>query len=127
MRNPLRVRFLCVFVISIVGWGATKGLVRSGVSASARTVPVASEMKNPAIFGDAASTITVTLSQVYAGVTVTEPLRLTASVQNDSSNSGVRWSSSGGTLSNQTNGSATFTASVAGSYAITATSKADAA
>lgn len=127
MRNALPVRFLCIFVISIVGWGATKGSVRSGVSASAGTVPVAWEMKNPPIFGDTASAITVTLSPVRAGVTVTQPLRLTASVQNDSSNSGLRWSSSGGNLSNQTNSSATFTASVAGSYAITATSKADAA
>lgn len=122
---PLPVRFLCVFVIIIVGWSATKGLVRSGVSTSNGIVPVTSE-ENASNLENAASTTTVTLSPVRGGVTVTQPLQFTASVQNDSSNSGVRWSSSGGILSNQTSHSATFTARAAGSYTITATSKVDA-
>ena len=59
-------------------------------------------------------------------MTVTQPLHLTAAVGNDSSGLGVTWSSSGGTLSNQTASSATFTAATAGLYTITATSKTDA-
>jgi hypothetical protein len=63
---------------------------------------------------------------MLGGVTVTQPLQLTASVANDSSNSGVTWSSSGGILTNRTASSATFKATTAGAYSITATSKADA-
>ena len=126
MRNPRPVRFLCVFVISIVGWGATKGSVRSGMSASSGVAPVVSEISVTPNDRDAALSITVTLSPLHGGVTVTQPLQLTASVQNDSSNSGVRWSSTGGILSHRTASSATFTATTAGAYTITATSKADA-
>ena len=71
------------------------------------------------------SNITVSISPVRGGATVTQPTQLTATVGNDSSNSGVSWSSSGGTLLNQTANSATFSAKVAGVYRITATSKAD--
>ena len=125
MRNPLPPRFLCVFVISIVGWGATKGSVRSGMSASSGVAPVVSEISVTSNDRDAAPSITVTLSPLHGGVTVTQPLQLTASVQNDSSNSGVRWSSTGGILSHRTASSATFSATTAGAYTITATSKAD--
>jgi hypothetical protein len=126
MRIPLPVRVLCLFVVGIVGWSATKRPVRSSVSAGNGIVPVASEISNAPNLTNPASTITVTLSPARGGVTVTQPLKLTASVRNDSSNSGVRWSSSGGILSNQTASSATFTATDAGVYTITATSKADA-
>jgi hypothetical protein len=71
------------------------------------------------------SSISVTISPVRGGITVTQPLRLTASVLNDSSNSGVTWTASGGILSDQMATSAVFTATVAGVYTITATSKAD--
>src|ERR1700741_5118387 len=121
---PLPVRLLCFFAISIVGWSATKGFVRSGVSTSNGIVLATSEEKAPNL-GNAASAITVKLTPVRGGVTVTQALQLTASVQNDSSNSGVRWSSSGGIVSNQTSHSATFTARAAGTYTITVTSKAD--
>lgn len=80
---------------------------------------------NGAAFTVTVPTIVVTVSPKRSGVTVTQPLALTAGVQNDSSNSGVTWSTSGGALSNQTISSATFTATVAGVYTITATSKAD--
>ena len=75
--------------------------------------------------GATAGNVTVTISPVRGGVTVTQPLRLTASVLNDSSNSGVLWTSSGGILSNKTDTSAVFTATAAGVYTITATSKVD--
>jgi hypothetical protein len=104
MRIPLPVRVLCVIAIGIAGCNAT----------------------NAPNLTKAASNLTVSLSPLRGGVTVNQPLQLTASVGNDSSSSGVAWSSSGGILSNQTAGSAAFTATAAGVYTITATSKADA-
>ena len=127
MRMPLPIRTtLCVFLTAIVGLSATKAPVRNGASASNVSVPVASRTSSAPNLGKGASTIAVTLSPMRGGVTVTQPLQLTSSVRNDSSNSGVTWSSSGGVLSNQTASSATFTATAAGVYTITATSKADA-
>lgn len=102
--------------MGIAGWSATKLPVWS--SANASDVSVSASQANPAI--------SVSLSPLRAGVTVTQPLRLTATVANDSSNSGVNWTSSGGTLSNRTDGSTTFRATTAGVFTITATSKADA-
>jgi len=69
--------------------------------------------------------ISVGVTPVRGGVTITQPLALAASVQNDSSNAGVSWTVSGGSLSGQTIFAATFTATAAGTYTITATSKAD--
>jgi len=69
--------------------------------------------------------ISVTVMPVRGGVTVTQPMSLSAPVQNDSSNAGVSWTASGGTLSNATNLSATFMATSPGVYTITGTSKAD--
>jgi hypothetical protein len=127
MRIPPQVRVLCGVVIGIVGWSATQASAQSGASASKVSVPVASQTSNAPNLSKAASTITVSLSPVRGGVTVKQPLHLTARVGNDSSNSGVTWSSSGGSLRNQTASSVTFTATDAGVYTITATSKADAA
>jgi len=76
-------------------------------------------------FSIAVSTIAVTVTPVRGGVTITQPLSLTAIVQNDPSNAGVSWTSSGGSLSGQTATSATFAATSAGVYTITATSKTD--
>jgi hypothetical protein len=125
MRIAVPVRVLCGVVIGVAGWSATKVSVQGGACASKVRIPVASQTSNAPNLGKAASTITVSLSPVRGGVTVTQPLHLTASVQNDSSNSGVTWSSSGGILRNRTARSATFTATGAGVYTITATSKAD--
>jgi len=126
MRIPPPVRVLCGVVIGIAGWSAMKASAQSGASAGKVSVPVASQTSNASNLSKAASTIAVSLSPVRAGVTVKQPLHLTASVGNDSSNSGVTWSSSGGSLRNQTASSVTFTATDAGVYTITATSKADA-
>src|SRR5579863_1525065 len=116
MRIPLPVRVLCVFATGIAAWNGTKAPVRVGASTSNGSVPG---------IRDAASPMTVSLSPMRGGVTVTQPLQLMASVQNDPSSSGVTWNSSGGSRSHQTAGSATFTATAAGVYTITATSKAD--
>jgi hypothetical protein len=107
MRIPLPGRVGCLFVIGLAGWSATL-------------------TSNAPSLTKAASTMTVSLSPVRAGVTLTQPLHLTANVGNDPSSSGVTWSSSGGILSKQTASSAIFTATAAGVYTITATSKADA-
>ena len=126
MRVPLPGRVLCVFAIGLAGWSATETAVQGGASAKNVSVPVASQTGTASNLGEAASNITVSLSPVRGGVTVTQPLQLTANVRNDPSDSGVTWSSSGGILSNRTARSATFTATAAGAYTITATSKADA-
>ena len=106
MRIPLPARVVCVFAISIAGWSAIL-------------------TSNAPNLTKAASAIKLSLSPARGGVTLTQPLQLTASVENDASSSGVTWSSSGGILSKQTAGSAIFTATTAGVYTITATSKAD--
>ena len=127
MRISLPVRILCVFAIGIADWSATKATLRGGASASNVYVPVASQTSDAQNLTKAASTITVSLSPIRGGVTATQLWQITASVENDSSSSGVTWSSSSGILSNQTPTSVTFAATDAGVYTITATSKADAA
>jgi hypothetical protein len=107
MRIPLPGRVWCLFVIGIAGWSAIL-------------------TSNAPSLTKAASIMTVSLSPARAGVTLNQPLRLTANVGNDPASSGVTWSSSGGILSKQTASSAIFTATAAGVYTITATSKADA-
>lgn len=103
MRIPLPARVSYILAIVVAAWGAD----------------------GPQDLGKASSAVTVSLSPVRGGVTITQPLPLTASAANDPSNAGVIWSSSGGTLSNQTANSATFMAAIAGVYTIIATSKAD--
>jgi hypothetical protein len=77
----------------------------------------------------------VTISPKRAGLTVTQTLPVTATVQNDVSAAGVTWSASGpacsgitcGTFANATSSSATYAApNTSGIYSITATSVADA-
>jgi len=99
--------------------------VPSGATSGNVTVTVSGQTSNGVTFTVTASTISVTLTPVRGGVTVTQPLVLTATVQNDPSNAGVNWSSSGGSLSNQTTSSATFSGITPGVYTITATSKTD--
>ena len=72
------------------------------------------------------SGVGVSISPKRGGVAVTQPLALTATVTNDVNSAGVTWSvSTGGTLSQQTTSTATFSAAAAGVYTVTATSKAD--
>jgi len=99
--------------------------VPSGATTGNVVVTVGGQTSNGVTFTVSAPSITVTMTPVRGGTTVTQPLSLTASVQNDSSNAGITWSASGGSLSNQTISSATFTATSAGVYTITATSKAN--
>src|SRR3989475_3114202 len=111
-------------------WSATSILVPvpSTLSTGSATVIVMvnSTPSNGATFTvTAPPPISVTVSPVRGGVTVTQPVSLTATVQNDTSNAGVSWSASGGTLSGQTSSAATLTASGPGVFTITATSKAD--
>jgi len=117
--KPARItgrNFATASAINTVKLNGTAGTPTSW-SATGVTAPVPS--------GATAGNVTVTISPVRGGVTVTQPLRLTASVLDDSSNSGAVWTSSGGILSNKTDTSAVFTAKAAGVYTITATSKAD--
>jgi hypothetical protein len=78
--------------------------------------------------------LSVTISPQRGGLTITQTLPVTATVQNDVAAAGVAWSASGpacsgtscGTFANVTSNSATYIApSAAGIYSITATSVAD--
>ena len=100
---------------------------RTGGSSSPASHPVAMAPAPPAL-------ITVSVSPSVFGLTVSQQVHLTASVQNDSSSSGVTWSVSGancsgsacGTLSAPTSSSVNYTAPTAGGvYLVTATSVAD--
>lgn len=99
--------------------------VPSGATTGSVKVTVGGQTSNGVNFAVTASNVTVTLTPVRGGATVTQPFALTAAVQNDPASAGVNWSSSGGSLTNQTPTSATFSAAAAGVYTITATSKTD--
>ncbi|MGB7281134.1 MAG: fibronectin type III domain-containing protein [Candidatus Acidiferrum sp.] len=73
----------------------------------------------------AAGNISVTISPVRGGVTISQTLAFTATVTNDVGAAGVTWSTTAGTLSGQTTTGATFSSTTAGTATITATSKAD--
>ena len=67
--------------------------------------------------------ISVTISPLRGGITTSQTLRFSASVQNDPTNLGVTWSASSGTFSNTTPTSAIYhPPSNPGVYVITATS-----
>lgn len=69
------------------------------------------------------ATVSVAISPKRGGLVIGQTLAVTATVTNDVNSDGVTWSSSGGTFTNVTKTSATFTApATAGSYTITATS-----
>jgi IPT/TIG domain len=109
-------------------WSGTRISVNvpPGATSGNVIVTVNGVASNAAAFTVVVPVISVTLTPVRGGVTITQPLSLTAAVQNDSSNAGVTWGSSGGSLTNQTSTNATFSAAAAGVYTITATSNADA-
>ena len=96
MRFPQRQRVSYILAIAIAGWCAAKAPAQPPAARN------------------------ISISPQRAGVTISQPLHLTAS-----DSAGVTWASSGGILTNQTPTSATFTAKAAGLYTITATSKAD--
>ena len=75
-----------------------------------------------------ASSVTVAVSPASESMDAGTSDSFKATVTGDSTDSGVSWAATGGTLSNQTASSATYTApTAAGTYTITAASKADAA
>jgi chitodextrinase len=69
--------------------------------------------------------ISVTITPHQGGITTSQTLPLTATVNNDVGSAGVTWSTTGGTLAGQTTTTATFSSAGAGSFTVTATSKAD--
>ncbi|MGA8143832.1 MAG: putative Ig domain-containing protein [Candidatus Acidiferrales bacterium] len=77
----------------------------------------------------ASGTVSLSVSPVRAGLTVTQPLPISATVVNDSLNKGVSWTASAGSFSSMTSASGvnvTYTAPpTAGVYTITATSVTD--
>jgi IPT/TIG domain len=108
-------------------WSATRisAPVPTGATTGNVVVTVNNVASNGAAFTVTIPVISVTVTPVRGGVTLTQPLSLTAATQNDSSNSGVTWTTSGGSLTSQTTTSATFSANAPGVYTITATSNAD--
>ncbi len=81
--------------------------------------------------GGSSAPLSVSVTAASATVDATDSVKLTATVANDKNAAGVTWSvSGGGTLSNQTSSSATYTAPAASSSSlavtVTATSVADA-
>jgi len=73
----------------------------------------------------AAAGLSVSLSPKLGGLTLNQPLPLTATVTNDVGSAGVSWTISGGALAGKTTSAASFSAGTAGVYTITATSVAD--
>ena len=84
-------------------WSATSIAVPvpSGATTGNVTVTVAGQTSNAVLFTVTAPTITVAITPVRGGVTVTQQMTLTATLQDDPAGAGVTWSASGGTLSNQ--------------------------
>jgi len=73
-----------------------------------------------------ATNISVSISPKRGGVTISQTLPFTATVNNDVGGAGVTWTKTGGTFANSTATSVTFSSTTAGSFTITATSNADA-
>ncbi|KAA6459033.1 pyrrolo-quinoline quinone [Acidobacteria bacterium AB60] len=119
MRPATPGKVLYLLAIMIAAWNSASSSAQSG-SVSHRSDPAL-----PATGMRTNSTIAASLTPVRAGVTIGQSLELTAAAINDPSNSGVTWTSSGGALRQVKPGFATFTAQTAGTYTITATSRAD--
>jgi len=73
----------------------------------------------------AAAPIAVSISPKRGGITISQTLPLSATVNNDVGGVGVTWTTTGGALTGQTSSSATFSSPAAGSFTITAKSNAD--
>ena len=90
----------------------------------------ATSIANPKTSASATITIpadlSVTISPKRGGITLSQTLKFSATVQNDPSNQGVTWTASGGTFTNVTTTSAVYNPpSNPGVYVITATSIVD--
>jgi chitodextrinase len=72
-----------------------------------------------------ASSISVSISPKRGGIATSQTLGFTASVAGDVGSAGVAWTKTGGTFSNSTLTSVTFSSAAAGSFTVTATSNAD--
>jgi hypothetical protein len=74
----------------------------------------------------AASNVSITLTPARGGLTVGQPLNLTATVTNDVNNAGVTWTASAGSFKSQSTKSVVYVAPTsAGMITVTATSVAD--
>jgi hypothetical protein len=71
------------------------------------------------------SMISVSIGPKLAGLTTSQTQVLSATVTNDLGGAGVSWTSTGGSLTNQTTTSVTFSSAIAGPFTITAISIAD--
>jgi IPT/TIG domain len=114
---------------TVTSWSATSIVVSvpSGATTGDVVVSVGGQNSNGVTFTVGSTTnISVTVSPVRGGAAVSQQIALTAAVANDLGAAGVNWSvSAGGTLTGQTTTAATFSATVAGVYSITATSVAN--
>ena len=96
------------------------------LTAASTSDPKSSATATITIFG-IPTNLSVTISPKRGGITVSQSLKLTATVQNDPTNAGVTWTASNGTFTNVTTTSATYhPPASAGVYKITATSTLDA-
>jgi len=71
------------------------------------------------------ASITVSISPKRGGLTTSQTQVFNATVTNDLGSAGVTWTKTGGSFTNQTTTSATFSSAAAGPFSITATSIAD--
>jgi chitodextrinase len=69
--------------------------------------------------------VSITISPKAGGITTSQALPISVTVNNDVGGAGVTWTKNGGTFANQTLTSVTFSAATAGPFTITATSNAD--
>jgi len=111
---------------SPTSWSAT-GIavpVPSGATTGSVVITVGGGASNAVGFTvTPAGPISVTLTPALGGVTISQQVQLVAGVTNDVAAAGVTWSvSAGGTLTGQTSTTASFSASTAGVYTVTATS-----
>jgi IPT/TIG domain len=114
---------------TVTSWSATSIVVPvpSGATTGSVVVSVGGQNSNGVTFTVGSTTnISVTVSPVRGGATVSQQIALTAAVANDLGAAGVNWSASaGGTLTGPTTTAVAFSATAAGVYTITATSVAN--
>jgi hypothetical protein len=114
---------------TVTSWSATSIVVPvpSGATTGNVVVSVGGQNSNGVTFTVGSTTnISVTVSPVRGGATVSQQIALTAAVANDLGAAGVNWSvSAGGTLTGPTTTAVAFSAPAAGVYTITATSVAN--